>query len=44
MTIEQKIIRKKVGFLELAKLLGNISQACNVFGYSGDSFYRQGII
>jgi transposase InsO family protein len=40
MTVEQKIIKNKVGLLELAKHLGNISQACKVFGYSRDSFYR----
>ncbi len=40
MTTEQKIIRNKVGLLELAKQLGNVSQACKVFGYSRDSFYR----
>ncbi|MFZ5998742.1 MAG: IS481 family transposase [Nitrospirota bacterium] len=40
MTTEQKIIRNKVGLLELAKHLGNVSQACKVFGYSRDSFYR----
>jgi hypothetical protein len=28
MTQEQKIIRAKVGLLELAKQLGNVSQAC----------------
>jgi len=39
MTTEQKIIRNKVGLLELAKQLGNVSQACKVFGYSRDSFY-----
>lgn len=39
MTTEQKIIRNKVGLLELAKHLGNVSQACKVFGYSRDSFY-----
>lgn len=40
MTIEQKIIKNKLGLLELAKHLGNVSQACKVFGYSRDSFYR----
>jgi transposase InsO family protein len=40
MTQEQKIIRAKVGLLELAKQLGNVSQACKVMGYSRDSFYR----
>ena len=34
MTQEQKIIRAKVGLLELAKQLGNVSQACKMMGYS----------
>jgi transposase InsO family protein len=40
MTRDQKIIRTKVGLLELAKQLGNVSQACKIMGYSRDSFYR----
>jgi hypothetical protein len=40
MTTEQKIIRAKVRLLELAKQLGNVSQACKMMGYSRDSFYR----
>ena len=40
MTQEQKIIRAKIGLLELAKQLGNVSQACKMMGYSRDSFYR----
>src|SRR5215510_9010049 len=40
MTTEQKIIRAKVGLLELAKQLGSVSEACKVMGYSRDSFYR----
>src|ERR1700726_2419503 len=40
MTTERKVIRAKVGLLELAKQLGNVSQACKIMGYSGDSFYR----
>ena len=40
MTRDQKIIRAKVGLLELAKQLGNVSQACKMMGYSRDSFYR----
>jgi transposase len=40
MTKDQKIIRAKVGVLELAKQLGNVSQACKMMGYSRDSFYR----
>lgn len=40
MTTEEKIIKNKVGLLALAEMLGNISQACKVMGYSRDSFYR----
>jgi transposase InsO family protein len=40
MTKEQKVIRAKAGVLELAKQLGNVSQACRMMGYSRDSFYR----
>ena len=38
MTMDQKIIRAKAGLLELAKQLGNVSQACKITGYSRDSF------
>jgi ACT domain-containing protein len=37
---DRKVIKVKVGLLELAKQLGNVSQACKVMGYSRDSFYR----
>lgn len=40
MTNEQKIIRNKVGLLNLARQLGNVSEACKVIGFSRDSFYR----
>jgi transposase len=40
MTTAQKIIKTKVGILDLAKQLGNVSQACRIMGYSRDSFYR----
>lgn len=40
MTNERKIIENKVGMLKLAEKLGNVSEACKVFGYSRDSFYR----
>ena len=40
MTQQRKVIKVKVGLLELAKQLGNVSQACRVMGYSRDSFYR----
>ena len=40
MTNDQKIIKNKVGLLNLAQQLGSVSQACKVMGYSRDSFYR----
>ncbi len=40
MTTEQKIIKMKVGVLELAKQLDKVSKACRLMGYSRDSFYR----
>jgi transposase InsO family protein len=40
MTADQKIIKNRLGLLELAKQLGNVSQACKILGYSRDSFYR----
>jgi hypothetical protein len=39
-TLTQKIIKPKLGLLELSKQLGNVSQACKVMGYSRDTFYR----
>ena len=39
-TSNQKIIRGKVAVLELAKQLGNVSQACKIMGFSRYSFYR----
>jgi transposase InsO family protein len=40
MTTSEKIIRTKVGLLELAKQLQNVSQACRLLGYSRESFYH----
>jgi len=40
MNNEQKIIKNKLGVLKLAEMLGNVSEACKVMGYSRDSFYR----
>src|SRR3954447_5557260 len=37
---DQKIIKNKVGLLKLAEMLGSVSEACKVIGYSRDSFYR----
>ena len=36
----QKIIKNKVGLLNLAQELGNVSRACKVMGFSRDTFYR----
>lgn len=38
--LNKKIIKPKLGLLELAKQLGNVQQACKVKGYSRDSYYR----
>jgi len=40
MTTAEKVIRNKVGLINLAEHLGNVSQACKIMGYSRDSFYR----
>lgn len=40
MTLDEKIIKPKLGLLELAKQLGSVSQACRTMGYSRDTFYR----
>ena len=37
---KDKVIRTKLGLLELGKQLGNVSKACQMMGYSRDSFYR----
>lgn len=38
--LAEKVIKPKLGVLGLAKQLGNVSKACQVMGYSRDSFYR----
>jgi len=40
MKTEVKLIKSKLGLLNLAEELGNVSQACKVMGYSRDTFYR----
>lgn len=35
-----KLIKTKLGLLNLAEHLGNVSKACKLMGYSRDSFYR----
>ena len=36
----ERIIKHKVGLLNLAEELGNVSKACQVMGVSRDTFYR----
>ena len=36
----QRIIQHKVGLLNLAEELGNVSKACQMMGVSRDTFYR----
>jgi hypothetical protein len=43
MKTEQKIVRAKVGLLELAKQLGNVSQACKMMGYDPRFVVAKGI-
>jgi transposase InsO family protein len=40
MDLNQKIIGTKVGLLNLAEELGNVSKACKIMGFSRDTFYR----
>lgn len=37
---KHKIIKHKTGLLNLAEELGNVSKACQVMGFSRDTFYR----
>jgi hypothetical protein len=39
-SVNQNVIKHKVGLLNLAAELGNISRACKVMGFSRDIFYR----
>lgn len=36
----EKVIKHKVGLLNLAQELGNVSKACKIMGLSRDTFYR----
>lgn len=36
----EKVVRLKVSLLKLAEQLGSVSRACQLMGYSRDSFYR----
>ena len=39
-SFNQNVIRHKLGLLNLAAELGNVSKACKVMGLSRDTFYR----
>jgi molybdenum-dependent DNA-binding transcriptional regulator ModE len=34
------VIKHKIGLLNLAEELGNVSKACRIMGFSRDTFYR----
>jgi ACT domain-containing protein len=40
MNTTQKLIRNKIGLINLAGELKNISKACNIMGLSRQTFYR----
>ncbi len=44
MTTEQKIIETKIGVLELAKQLGNVSQACKIMATAAKFLSLQGSV
>ena len=39
-SVPQNVIKHKIGQLNLAAELGNMSRACKVMGFSRDTFYR----
>ena len=39
-SVQQNVIKHKLGLLNLAVELGNVSKACKVMGFSRDTFYR----
>ncbi len=38
-SVPQNVVKHKVGLLNLATELGNVSRACKVMGFSRDTFY-----
>ena len=40
MTTNEKVARRKLSLLELAKELNNVSKACKLIGYSRQQFYE----
>ena len=39
-SVHRNVIKHKIGLLNLAVELGNVSRACKVMGFSRDTFYR----
>src|SRR5579871_4831686 len=39
MSTDERILKNKVALLKLSEMLGSVSEACKVMGYSLDSFY-----
>ena len=39
-SFQQNVLKHKLGLLNLAAELGNVSRACKVMGFSRDTFYR----
>lgn len=40
MTTQEETIKKKLNLLEFANIIENVTRACEIKGYSRDSFYR----
>jgi ACT domain-containing protein len=40
MTTAEKLIKNKLGLLQLASYLKSVSEACRLMGFSRDTFYR----
>jgi len=38
--VNHKIVKNRIGLLNLAQELGDVSKACRIMGYSRDTFYR----
>ena len=39
-TQQEKVLKSMLGLLELVKQFGNVSQACQIMGYSRNTLYR----
>ena len=39
-SFQHNVIKHKIGLLNLAAELGNVSRACKVMGFSRDTFHR----